>query len=400
MIPQIMSIKEKVNAKKGQALVELAVFSSLFLFTLAMLIQYGLNFNYQQEHNMRVFRQALDQAASAGEHAQQGSVMLLNDRAYPDPQDNLSIPQHYPVSASAGVLWSNKLQGRLEYGLDEGTGKMKDDRPRLVMQVNNLPIEGSNEEGQVLTAGYKEMSLLPTDMVRKLKQNEPVCNGMDCQNSTDIYPSSGSWEWQDISLDMGDVNVREPECATSTDPNCRDPGYAGHPEDGHYVNTILDKANKDLDIGSSGEADVDNDGKAEIVLPLNSGDIAWIDQNTTVDDGSHTYKVYKYYVNRLRVFDRQEGVIDLTYDSRDENAGAKPQGIQPGYIRNMQVTASSSNQDNWLEPGVVKSTSDIYSKETISRGLLLNNPGGAALERTVRTDFETSTEEEWGTNND
>ena len=393
MKPYMKIKNEKFGSRKGQALVELAVFSSLFLFTLAMLIQYGLNFNYQQEHNMVAFRKALDQASSAGEHAQQGSVVTVNDRAYPDPQDESGVSQHYPVSASAGVLWSNKLQGRLEYNLnlDKGTA---DDRPRLVMEVNNARVPGSDEQGQLYTAGYKEQSLTPTDSVGKLKVNEPDCNSMDCQNVNDIYTGNFS-DWQYISMDMGNVNVVEcGGCAArGEDPStCRDPEYCDKPEDSHYTGTIIDKAAKDLDIGSSGEIDVDGDGKIETVLPLNKDDIGWIDQGTTVNGGYETYKVYKYYVKRLRVFDNQAGTIDLTAD--------KPQGIQPGYNRQMRAQVSNSSENNWLQPNVINNTSDISSQERISRKLLLNNPGGAAIESTVNSDFNTDTQETWTTKNE
>jgi len=52
--------------KKTQAMLELTIFGSLFLFVLGILIQYGVRLNAQQELAMKNYRHALRKASETG----------------------------------------------------------------------------------------------------------------------------------------------------------------------------------------------------------------------------------------------------------------------------------------------------------------------------------------------
>lgn len=98
--------QDRIN-RKGQSLVELSVFGSLLLLVLGVLLNYGLQYNYQQEVKMESFRRAL-KAAGESNLAKTQEVMLFKDLLIPDPSDRFALGQRDTFRGSGSVFWSNK----------------------------------------------------------------------------------------------------------------------------------------------------------------------------------------------------------------------------------------------------------------------------------------------------
>lgn len=87
--------------KKGQALLELAVFGTIFLTLLTAMVAYGLKYNYNQRAQMLAFRRAMTIASDRNYGS--GSYMLIQDRHIPDPTDAFGIGSISPFVATASV---------------------------------------------------------------------------------------------------------------------------------------------------------------------------------------------------------------------------------------------------------------------------------------------------------
>ncbi len=85
----------------GQALVELAVFGSIFILILAAVLSYGLRYNNQQRLQMLSFRRALKIASD--ENRGSGGYMIVEDRNIPDPMGIFGIGKTTPTMATASV---------------------------------------------------------------------------------------------------------------------------------------------------------------------------------------------------------------------------------------------------------------------------------------------------------
>src|SRR5512135_1346380 len=80
--------------KNGQALMELAVFGTLFLLILSALIGYGLKYNFQQRSQMISFRRAMAMASAsdgAGGVRGTGSYSLSQTYHIPDAAEEYGV---------------------------------------------------------------------------------------------------------------------------------------------------------------------------------------------------------------------------------------------------------------------------------------------------------------------
>ena len=64
-----------IKDKKGQAILELAIFGAILIMLLGALINYGLRYNYQQLAMQRAFRKALGTSATSSVANMPVSVM-------------------------------------------------------------------------------------------------------------------------------------------------------------------------------------------------------------------------------------------------------------------------------------------------------------------------------------
>ncbi len=93
--------------KRGQAMIELAVFGSLTMFTMAFMIRYGLQYNYSQVTQQETFRLALARAHEAYP-LQQASVFLIRDRRMVDPTSPFVNSERQTFLGVSSVSLSNK----------------------------------------------------------------------------------------------------------------------------------------------------------------------------------------------------------------------------------------------------------------------------------------------------
>lgn len=113
----------------GQALVEFAIFGSLFLMALAFLVQIGLRMNYQQEIEQQTFRRAMNAAQQEGdEESQLTTYYQVRQRQIPDPSDGFAVQPRVRTESSATVVWSEFLTF-----LDRG----RDSQPRTLVHLDN-----------------------------------------------------------------------------------------------------------------------------------------------------------------------------------------------------------------------------------------------------------------------
>lgn len=87
--------------KRGQALVELAVFGTFFLLIIGALVSYGVRYNDQQKTEMTAFRRALKIASDPNRGS--GSYSIISDKPIPDPSDLYGVGSPTAITSSASV---------------------------------------------------------------------------------------------------------------------------------------------------------------------------------------------------------------------------------------------------------------------------------------------------------
>lgn len=100
-----------IQDKKGQAILELAVFGAILMMLLGVLLSYGLRYNYQQLSLQRSFRQALGTSAYSTKNYRPVSVshMLVENRHIPDPTHPFAIGTVTPISSSASITRTARM---------------------------------------------------------------------------------------------------------------------------------------------------------------------------------------------------------------------------------------------------------------------------------------------------
>jgi hypothetical protein len=147
--------------KKAQALLELAVFGTIIITLLGVLISYGLRYNYQQQMTQRTFRTSL--VNSAAGTPKSVSYMAIKDIHVPDPSNQFGIGSFTPVSGSASVTRDYEMnKAPLPNGYDAGNPDVNDTAllPRLQINIDNTP-------HQFLTSGYRRVTSVPEDSIKK-----------------------------------------------------------------------------------------------------------------------------------------------------------------------------------------------------------------------------------------
>jgi hypothetical protein len=118
---------------KAQALTELAVFGSIILLLLGILLNYGLRYNYQQQIMQRAFRTAYGSAGAADSPDQPISTqhVLVRDIHIPDPQNPFAVGSLNPVMGSASLMRS----------FSANFPENSDELPALLMDINPGPYD-------------------------------------------------------------------------------------------------------------------------------------------------------------------------------------------------------------------------------------------------------------------
>lgn len=318
--------------QKGQALVELATFGTVLLFCLAMLINFGLQANYQQELEMKAFRQAMRQSYNNDNRGPNAGsdVNLIKDKPGITAQDPYGVSERYPFGAGAKVTWNVDLMD--EYvdesnNLRDGSASPKDYRPKVGYEVN----------GQVLGP------YTAADFV-----NYP-CDGAITVRIPLLDPKAGKY-WKDVTIN----------CATQT-------------------KVLKDELSKDEPKPLVGyirnDAEFPSEEKEQISSVLINGrqktvvKVEWEDKDK---DGEVNDPIKSFWV-----LDSQAGQIDTAIEIPTNPDGSKDlaayanirQGLWPNYTKTITKTGTLSKTED--KTGITTTTS-ASSIENIRRWIRLN----------------------------
>ncbi len=151
---------------RGQALLELAIFGSIIIMLIGILLNYGLRANFQQAALQKAFRKALAESVKSSDDNAPSSVSYVRteDKHIPDPTNFLGQGQIMPFVSSASVTNSYKL----DLGADNQA-----ELPVIKIDINSL------EPGQAgaaiapltfKTAGFRVERMVQEDVIAKYKE--------------------------------------------------------------------------------------------------------------------------------------------------------------------------------------------------------------------------------------
>jgi hypothetical protein len=161
----------KKAQENAQALLELAVFGTILLMLLGVLLYYGLHYNNSQKFRQRAFRGAMAAAAVAynpGDTPMSATYVMLRDKHIPDPQDPWGIGFVSTVSASAT---SPTRTNHLEFSPDT-----RDDLPRIIISIQGVTSCPSGTvyghlgpPCQFLAAGFRTENNVREDSIKRYR---------------------------------------------------------------------------------------------------------------------------------------------------------------------------------------------------------------------------------------
>ncbi|MFA5039184.1 MAG: TadE family protein [Candidatus Omnitrophota bacterium] len=108
----MVKINKEDYGRSGQALLELAVFSTIFLMILTAVVAYGMRYSFNQRAQQLAFRRAMKIASDKNYGS--GSYMLIQERHLPDFSDPFGIGSSMPFTASANIVRTYELDAQAE----------------------------------------------------------------------------------------------------------------------------------------------------------------------------------------------------------------------------------------------------------------------------------------------
>lgn len=137
--------------RKAQALLELAIFGSLLIMLLGVLISYGLRYYFTQQAAQEAFRKELAEAAlSVHDHyPSETSYLYLRDKHTPNPADSLGVGVVSPYMSVGTVTRNSRLYE---------TPDTPDELARARLDIQNQGFNCSDEMQGCTTAGFREES--------------------------------------------------------------------------------------------------------------------------------------------------------------------------------------------------------------------------------------------------
>lgn len=175
--------------KKGQAIVEMAIFGSILIFILGLLAQLGLRMGFQQDTMMQAFRRALTAAhkVSIGANPSPPSSIgytYLQDKPIPEISPFLDR-EHSSYSASESLGVSNE-------GLFPETYAAAGDLPVQYFEINDLKVAYP-------TAAFMEVSLDFSDFSKIYRKVS------DASNTDGVYQGTNPIYWRWLKIDGCDL---------------------------------------------------------------------------------------------------------------------------------------------------------------------------------------------------
>ncbi|MDD5196840.1 MAG: hypothetical protein PHV92_04395 [Candidatus Omnitrophica bacterium] len=165
---------------KGQALLEVAIFGSIILMLLGVLINYGLKYNSQQKTMQQAFRKSLARAVS--QPGISTSSVVVKDTHIPNPSDTFGVGSVTPFTGSAGAVIR-------DYQMSE-TADTESELPRISLNING-------QELTYLTAGFRDETNVPEGSLDRYDEiygsgNVWVTSDGEClEEGTSVDPNTG-----------------------------------------------------------------------------------------------------------------------------------------------------------------------------------------------------------------
>lgn len=191
--------------KKGQAILELAVFGSVLIMLLGVLVNYGLKYNFQQQTMQQAFRKALGVAAeplSDGLPRGSATYILIKDRHIPNPSNPFGVGSVVAVSSSASVVRDYRMHQ---------TADKADELSRM-----DIEIQGQTEsfKGSFKTAAFRDEHSVPLPELG-YKENED--GDLEKEDAYNYKDEQSKYEYIYGSKDMGWWVLGDGECACETE---------------------------------------------------------------------------------------------------------------------------------------------------------------------------------------
>lgn len=123
--------------KKAQAVLELAIFGSIIIMLLGLLLNYGLRYNFQQRVMQQTFRKALVGAEKTMQDDQPSSVsyVLIQDKHIPQPSNPFAVGSVSPFMSSDNVVSNYKLHEVPQW--DWGKDPHINELPETAIQIQD-----------------------------------------------------------------------------------------------------------------------------------------------------------------------------------------------------------------------------------------------------------------------
>ncbi len=168
--------------RNGQALLELAIFGSMLILVLGVLVQYGLNFDFHQQADMEAYREALASAAQSGQDQMPISVnhAIMRDRHIPDPSNPFGQGSMVPI---IGFAVSPPRTNFLNHVPDHN---QFNELPRAVIEVEGRQVDcDPSRHAGCVTSGFRaEQQVLKSSLPKsnEVYGDANVCTFEDGQD--------------------------------------------------------------------------------------------------------------------------------------------------------------------------------------------------------------------------
>ncbi|MBI3990766.1 MAG: pilus assembly protein, partial [Candidatus Omnitrophica bacterium] len=356
--------EEPLTKEKGQALAEFAIFGAVLLFCLAMLLQYALEANYQQQTLMEGFRKTQKLAFNRSGLGANTSLTLVKNKGIPDPRDQWGFAERYPVVGGGSVTWDNNAGA--QYIKEYGEEPDRNDLPAQYFEVEKGDTAGAFNKG----AHRPSAGSLSTEAFGfyNATYKRVSCSGSVTVVFEDPDHTKGKDEYYTESVSCADIRVMKLDPADFGQEGNVDTNYKlMYPyfrDAGNLKRRII-------------WADLDGDGKLEQIIAANA---------------SKEFLCIVYHGGR------DSGVqIDTDY----VNAAAAPygnaltpqdkQGLIPDFNKVIQHRGSSIVRTQ--ENGNITSRTTLSATQTITHKFRLNN--GQVVEIPVQVTPDSSQTYNW-----
>jgi hypothetical protein len=141
---------------RGQALLELAIFGSIMIMLLGVILNYGLRYSYDQKTQMEAFRRALNETVSS----HQSSVVVIRDGHIPNPSHPFAIGLVAPFFSSANIVRSYRMHH---------TADRVSELPKITVQIQD-------KQFSYKIAGFRDESNVHNQTIEKYNEIYGVLN--------------------------------------------------------------------------------------------------------------------------------------------------------------------------------------------------------------------------------